>query len=236
MRENPNKRYVVADASSEDLETVIQQANILKDIVKHYTIECQSITQMRALLHSEYPAFLKYPISDWETLNNLMEIGVSDVYVDGPLGFSLKGVHDRCKEKGIKVRIAPTVSPNTAMVGLKPNSFFIRPEDLGIYEKYIDVLDFRVPKKEKEDTLFTIYKRGTFYYNLKDLLEECTFSVPNPFIKPEFGPSRLNCGQRCLVPGHSCHLCETQIQLTNLVYDYFSKKDQEQQDRHTLQI
>ena len=84
--------------------------------------------------------------------------------------------------------------------------------------------------QDKEDTLFNIYKRGTFYYNLNDLLEGCKFSVLNPFIKPEFGQSRLNCGQRCLIPGHSCHLCATQIELTNLVYNYFKQKEEESQE------
>ena len=83
--------------------------------------------------------------------------------------------------------MSPTISPTAAIIGIRPNSFFIRPEDLSLYNKYIGVIDFKEPNQEKEDTLFSIYKRGSFLYDLKDLLDDCTFSVQNPFIKPEFG-------------------------------------------------
>lgn len=236
MKEHRGKRYVVVHSDDKDYDTLVEQVSILKDIVDNYTIECTSILEIKALIEAGYHAYLKYHICDWETVVSLVNLGVSDIYVDSSIAFSMHNIKKLCNEHGIKIRVSPTVSPNSSIMGMNPNSFFIRPEDLSIYEKYVDIVDFRVPDQTKEDTLFDIYKRGTFYYNLKDLLDNCKFSVPNPFIKPEFGQSRLNCGQRCMIPGHSCHLCDTQIQLTNLVYDYFKQKDQEQQDRHTLQL
>lgn len=233
MRQNPTKRYVITDVSPEDNETLIQQVNILRDIVQNYTIECSSIAYAKALIKNEFNAYIRYPISDWETLINFINIGVSDVYIDSALGFQIKKVFDLCHNKKIIIRVSPTVSPTAAIVGIRPNSFFIRPEDIQIYSQYIGVIDFKESDQEKEDTLFSIYKRGSFLYNLKDLLDDCTFSVQNPFIKPEFGQARLTCGQRCLIPGHSCHLCETQISLTNLVYDYF--KNEEQEKKNNLQ-
>lgn len=233
MRKHKDTRYVVI-YPGDDLENLVKQIDILKDIVSNYTVECQSLAELKTLINEGYSAYLKYHVCDWETVHQLIDFGVSDIYIDGPLGFQLKNVKKLCGN--VKIRISPTVSPNAALSGIQPNSFFIRPDDLQYYEKYIDIIDFKVTKQEKEDALFDIYKRGRFYYNLKDILEGCQFSVLNPFIKPEFGQSRLNCNQRCLIPGHSCHLCDTQIQLTNLVYNYFKQKDQEQQDRHTLQI
>ena len=182
------------------------------------------------LIRKGYQAYVKYPITDWETLRSLIALKVSDVYIDGSLGFSMKKVHDLCDGQTI-IRVSPNVSPNASILGLKTNSFFIRPEDLHLYEKYIGVIDFRIDNRwsievqNKEDVLFDIYKRGAFLLNLTDLLEDCTFSVPNSFIKPEFGQARVNCGQHCMEPGHPCHLCGTQIELTNLVYNYFKEKE-----------
>ena len=225
MKEHRDKRYVIIDTTKtdEDFVKLMEQVDILRDIVANYTIECTSILRVKQLIHGNYHAFLKYPISDWETLRDFISIGVSDIYIDGALGFQLKKVKDICGK--IFIRVSPTISLNASLIGIKPNSFFIRPEDLHLYDKYIDIIDFQVKDQEKENTLFTIYKRGTFFYDLSHLLDKCNFSVENPFIKPEFGQARINCGQRCLIPGYACHLCDTQIQLTNLVYQYFKAKD-----------
>lgn len=230
MRKNPTKRYVIIGATPTDNEILIQQVNILRDIVENYTIECSSIAYAKALIKNGFNAFIRYPITDWETLQNFIELGVSDVYIDSSLGFQIKKVYELCKNKKIFIRISPNVSPTSSITGMKPNSFFIRPEDLRLYESYIGIIDFKTTEQEKEDVLFSIYKRGKFLYNLKDLLDNCTFSVQNPFIKPEFGETRLSCGQRCLVPGTSCHLCETQIQLTNLVYTYFKTETSDKEN------
>lgn len=195
--------------------------------MRDYTIECDQISAARKLIEDGYKAYLKYPISDWESFDALVDLGVSDIYVDGPLGFQMYNLRLAVKDKNILIRVSPTVSPNSSIVGSKPNSFFIRPEDLHLYEKIIDVIDFRVQNQDKEDVLFTIYKRGTFNHNLKDLIEDCRFNVPNLFLKPEFGRARVNCAQRCKIPGRSCHLCDTQITLTNMVYRYFKEKDNE---------
>lgn len=233
MKDNRDKRYLIAGASSEDPGRLLEQADIVRDSVTSYTIECNSILYTKKLIKDGYNAFVKFPVADWETLHSFISMGVSDIYVDSCLGFQLGKVASLCADKGIRIRVSPSLSPTAAITGLKPNSFFIRPEDLSLFDKYIDIIDFKVTNQEKEDALFSIYKRGNFIYNLKDLLDDCTFSVPNPYLKPEFGQARVNCGQRCLIPGHSCHLCETQVQLTNLVYDYF--KDEERDKENDLQ-
>ena len=227
IKDHKDKRYVITNAGSEDSKRLLDQVDIVRDSVADYAIECGSITYTKRLIKEGYKTFIRFPVTDWETLNGFIELGVSDIYIDGALGFQLGKVYQLCKDKGIKIRISPSQSPTAAIAGLKPNSFFIRPEDLSLVAKYIGVIDFRVANQEKEDALFSVYKRGSFIYNLKELLDDCTFSVPNPYLKPEFGQARVNCGQRCLIPGHSCHLCETQISLTNLVYDYFSKENQD---------
>ena len=231
IKEHAGKRYVIADASPEDHQRLVEQVDIVRKIVWDYTIECSSILHMKQLIREGYNAYIKYPISDWETLQSLVQLGASDVYIDSSLGFQLKAVYDLCTsiEHDTLIRISPTLSPNASILGLQPNSFFIRPEDLHLYEKYLGVIDFKITNQDKEDMLYKIYNRGNFVNDLGQLLEDCTFSVPNAFIKPEFGEARVNCRQHCMIPGHSCHLCDTQIQLTNMVYNYFKNKDTKEQ-------
>lgn len=174
---------------------------------------------LRALLDTGYNAYSKFPVADWETFSYLKNLGVSDIYIDGPLGFQcdlLKRVKD------VKIRVSPTVSANAA-INLTRNakSFFIRPEDLSLYEDAIDIIDFQVTNdQEKEKALFNIYKRGTFNYDLNDLIENLHIKVNNIFINPDFGKERVNCQQRCMRPDSRCNLCETQLVLTNTLIDY----------------
>ena len=230
LKDHKDKRYLIADASPEDLKSLLEQVEIISNAVQDYTVECSSILLTKRLIKDGYKAYVKFPISDWETVHSFINIGVSDIYIDSSLGFQLGKVYQLCHDKDIKIRVSPSLSPTAAITGLKTNSFFIRPEDLHLYSKYIGVIDFKVPNQEKEDALFSIYKRGNFIYNLKDLLNDCAFSVPNPYLKPEFGRTRVTCGQHCLIPGRSCHLCETQIQLTNLVYTYFKEEERDKEN------
>ena len=225
LSNNPNKRYVIADASLEVLDTVMEQVDIIRSKVNDYTIECNQIAAARKLIAEGYKAYLKYPIMDWEGLSALVELGVSDIYIDGPLGFQVSRLLKVIANSDIKLRVSPTTSPNSSITGISPNSFYIRPEDLHLYDKVIGVIDFQADSIDREDALFSIYKRGTFLYNLKDLLYNCRFSVPNLYLKPEFGQARLNCEQKCKIPGRTCHLCDTQVSLTNIVYKYFKEKD-----------
>ena len=230
LKDNRDKRYVIADATFEALDNVLDQVDIIRGEVRDYSIECSQIAATRKLIKEGYKAYVKHPIADWDSFSALVELGVSDVYVDGPLGFQERELYRISKDKDILIRISPTVSLNTSIMGAQPNSFYIRPEDLHLYQKMIGVVDFRVDSQDKEDTLFAIYKRGAFNFNIRDLIENCQFSAPNLFLKPEFGQARMNCKQKCKIPGRSCHLCDTQISLTNMVYQYFSEKDKRNED------
>ncbi len=178
---------------------------------------------MLSLIKSGYNAFLRFPVVDWETFIELRNIGISDIYIDGPLGFQCERI--KKGKQNTKIRVSPTVSPNISFINRSINSFFIRPEDLSLYSSTIDIIDFKESDQEKEDTLFTIYKRGTFDFNINDLIKGLPRDVSNLFIKPEFAQHRLNCGQHCKIPGRHCHLCETNFTLSNNIISYLQNKE-----------
>jgi len=159
-----------------------------------------------------YNRYLRFPVTDWETFQELREAEVSDIYIDGPLGFQMDLLE---KYKGdIKIRVSPTISPNASLSAeRKPTSFFIRPEDLNLYSA-IDVIDFSQPSKDKEDTLFNIYTRGSFSYDINLLIDGLP-SRNNLLFKEEFGKTRLNCKQKCNIPSHHCHYCDTYFSVTS---------------------
>lgn len=222
------KRCVVNDVNTDNIDQAITELSKLREkYSENYTVACGDLSTLQTLLYDGYNAFLRFPISDWESYQSLVSAGVSDIYIDGPLAFS--GSRLALSKQDVKLRTSPQISPNASLLPLvvTANTFFIRPEDMKFYEGIFDIVDFKEKNQEKEDTLFKIYKRGSWAGDLKDLIETVQESVPNAFIKPEFGESRVNCDQICKVPKHSCHLCSTQLQLTNLVVDYFSEKNEQ---------
>lgn len=191
-----------------------------------YTFECKELSLLKQLLEEGYNAFLAYPVTDWETFSELKKLGVSDIYIDGPLGFQAEAI---AKEKGdIQIRVSPTMSPNASLTGPSPQSFFIRPEDLNLYEGVIDIIDFKeLESIDREEALFTIFKRGTFNYNLSQLVTGMNPDVNNLMFPQEFGKERLNCGQRCKIHPGRCHYCDTTFKLINSSIQWIESRKKE---------
>jgi hypothetical protein len=205
VKENPFKRYVVIF----DKDASYSQVDLLQTIAKDYTIQCSTIPQLIESLNRGYNAFISYPITTWEEFADLRRLKVSDIYIDSPLTFQTDKI--KTVKEDIKIRVSPTVSPNSSFSAVKsPETFFIRPEDLFLYEGIIDVVDFKDPR---EDTLFDIYTRGTFNFNLNELIPDLATSANNLLFSDEFAKYRLNCRQLCKTPSHTCHLCSNYVRM-----------------------
>lgn len=224
IKNNPDKRYLILLTKDQiNLEKIQEQVLLVKELTENYTLSCPDITTFHLIRAANYNAHLAFPVTDWESFSQLASLHASDIYIDGPLGFQTDSL--KIGKQNTKIRISPQISPNALINTSNSNitSFFIRPEDLHLYEDAIDIIDFNVKDQEKEDTLFKIYKRGTYKLELSTLIEHLNEKVPNLFLRPDFGENRLNCGQHCRIPGRSCHMCETQFILTNTMIQYFEK-------------
>lgn len=95
------------------------------------------------------------------------------------------------------IRMTPQMSSNIMThIESRHNAYsaFIRPEDVKAYEGFIDILDFKINNKDMEKTLFNIYKREYFNYNLKELIKQLNIDyVNNTLIPKRFAERRLNC-------------------------------------------
>ena len=224
MQEHPEKRYIVLvheELTDERFEKAVEQVECVKEVTANYSIECDNLTIFKKFKDLGYNCYLSFPVADWETFQELKTLGVTDIYIDGSLGFQV----DRLKKAkdNICLRTAPHISPNHLDEAPAANFFFIRPENLELYEGVFDITFF-IGELPREEALFNIYKRGSFSYGLERVIPQLNQEVPNPFLRPEFGEHRLNCGQKCKIPGYVCHLCNTEVHLTSTVVNYFNDK------------
>ena len=208
MKENPQKRYLIelpSDINQEGIDKAIKELEIIKDMISDYTFACYSLNSFKETRKRSYQAFLALPVTDWELFDSLLEQGASDIWIDGALGFQVNTI---TRAKGnTRIRAVPNYS--AVIDSMKPNSFFIRPEDLSKYEDAIDIVFFREKEVSREELVFTIYKRGNFIGNIEDLIPVTREPTPNALFKEDFADVRLNCRQSCKVPGHHCAYCRT---------------------------
>ena len=210
----PNQRLVIVRART-DID------DIMKYIPENidYTIRCTDIWTYK-LVSRNYKAYIDAPVTDWETFHIYQELGVTDIRIDGPLCFCGEAL-SKARESGVKIRAKiGFYGFERANRKLTPNTFFIRPEDISIYEDAIDIIEF--PDEDKKgEVLFRIYtEMGCFTDNLNILYGRFDGydDIRNTLFSDIFALRRYNCKQRCLDPAASpCHYCFTEFNIVKSI-------------------
>lgn len=76
---------------------------------------------------------------------------------------------------------------------------------------------------DKEDSLYSIYNRGTFNYDINYLIAGLP-QINNLLIGKDFAQSRLNCKQVCKIPNRSCHICSNNFLIIEKSLELAQKK------------
>lgn len=144
-----------------------------------------------------------YPVESFYELQGLKRMGVCYVRLGTTLFFSL----DAVKKIGVPARAVPNVAYNGYIP--QPHGVYgqwIRPEDVSIYEEYIDTLEFEDADLIKEAALYRIYSKNGWPGNLNTLITNLNYDVTSSLIPQETIMARLNCEQKCQKGSH-CTLC-----------------------------
>ena len=187
-------------------------------------IICSSIpNELAAAKAAGIRAFYRHAISSFYDLNALKELGVCYVYLQPPLFFDM----DNVKKVGIPVRAVPNWAYDENYLP-RPHGIhgtWIRPEDIKYYENYVGACEFRTysydkDRREKEQTLFRIYKQGFWPEDLSLVVTGLNCYVDNKYVAQDrLMPIRLNCRQMCEV-NHHCHICERALDFGFTVKQY----------------
>lgn len=152
--------------------------------------------------------FFDRAATTWDELQGLINYGVSEIYICEELGFNIKTVSQICKEKDIKVRVYPNICQvKIDNLDDKLKTFFIRPDDIDTYSKYVDVLEFWGPKHTYNVMYETYYKNKYWYGDLSEIIIGLDKFIDNRCIIPEFGELRSKCGKKCY-QNRPCKICE----------------------------
>ena len=210
------QRAIISLVSAEDLDSMLPLVEKIKSIHQNYTIII-SIKQYGLYfdkIKGIYPFFLGEYCKTFDQVYTFIKLGVSDVYITETLGFSLGEIGKFVKEQGIKVRVLPNVAQSTlGSLSELPHEcrFFIRPEDVDVYEPYVDVFEL-FGNEDKLSVTYEIYKekkwKGFINHVVKGMNDLFSLDAEMPF-----GEYRLNCKQRC----YQCNLCTRQKEINNIM-------------------
>ena len=219
VKEHPEKRYHIEVKTNNLSEKLFKQLDYIKAVTENYVVSCNTWEDFLELKNRKYISFFNYPVTDWELFHTLLNKEVSDIITDSSLNFQMDKLLKIKNEYNIKIRVCPNYS-TTPLIGKisyeNENSFFIRPEDISLYEDVIDYIYFKTNVTDIETTFFNIYKKENFPFKLRELVPYVANDVENPYISKLFAKKRFDCGQHCLIPGErKCELCKHQFMIAN---------------------
>lgn len=214
------------------------QNNIDWDEIQNYTILAQDnfllalnqISLIPKCLELNIRFYLAYPINSYDELNAVLDLGSEYVRLGTPLFFDMENIKRHFPLARIRA------IPNIAYDDVYPREngiagTWIRPEDLKMYEPYIETIEFNDADLQKEKALIRIYwEEREWPGELQLLITNLNYPGVNRMIPSDITEKRLNCRQTCM-SNKKCHICKLALQLANpgLMQEYkeevIDKKD-----------
>lgn len=202
----------------------LEQLDILYKTYKNFTLAFtrEELTEARAILinsimqDKSIPFYFELVMGTWEYFEFFTSLNISEIFIGEALGFDLKRVRARlrAKNKHISVRAYPNVAQSSIMASPSIKKFFIRPEDMGFYQGFIDVCEF-YGDINKNNVYYKIYvKDKKWLGSLNELIIDYKEPINNALITGYFALTRVDCAKRCLC-GEKCHICESSIKLAD---------------------
>lgn len=137
--------------------------------------------------------------------------GVSDIYLTDDLGFSFNKLHSKYN---VNFRLFLNVAqvPNERSKEPNFNGFFIRPDDVHLYDYDNVIFEFFGPL-DRQSVLYEIYSKGKWLGDLNDLILGLNLHIDNRTITPGFGQARQICQHKC----GECSICDTTAHVAEML-------------------
>lgn len=181
------------------------------------------------LKEHKIPVFENRYLKTWDEIYESIIDGVSDIYIINELGFDLKNIKIATKGN-IEIRVFPHIAQSDSNID-DIKKFFIRPEDIELYDSVIDVCELKLAGK-KANILYNIYAKDKKWYGkLNEIIANFNSDLDSRYIVPAFGQQRIKCEKKCF-KGGKCTLCERVNTLSKILEknNLLIKVDKEEED------
>lgn len=156
--------------------------------------------------------------SSWADIYGMTygEHSPSDIFVGFELGFSVAQVAEKLHNQNIQVRCWANIAQRKWESIPAYKSFFIRPEDIRIYDNFVDVchLHYNTANPNYAKIALEVYRdKHKWFGNLNEFILNLNYDVDSRRIVPAFSQARTKCEGKCFKTGR-CAICERAIELT----------------------
>lgn len=188
---------------------------ILEPISEQYPNLVLRFQTKEALLESNIidttiPYFLNEVCVEWEKLNEIIALKVTDVYISEQLCFELAEVAKVAAAGGVRTRVYPNVLQGARSSTDDLKKFFVRPEDVDLYNRrYISTFEFYYPEDIdiNWDVLYRAYAVNKKWRGpLKEIIIGLENDMNSTYVSPRWAELRMDCRRKCL-KGNSCNAC-----------------------------
>ena len=160
-----------------------------------------------------------YPVDTYALLNILLDHHVSDITLNEPLIFDIQNVEHfiHYNNPTVCIRMRPYIGRAAWMLDTEDMChFWVLPQHIYLYENYVNVIDILANSVMREETLFKIYRSGTYQLDMAVLIDHFDVqpTVKGAWIDDALAMRRLNCKQICQsTKPKRCHVCQLSTQL-----------------------
>lgn len=138
-----------------------------------------------------------------------------EIYIGIDLGFDLRNVKELADKKGVKLRAFPNYAMGRYEHIDRTKMFFIRPEDIDEYAKYIDTFELMGTPSIVDVAYRVYFERKSWLGKLEEIiigLAPC--DLDSRYLLPFWG-KRANCKRRCITGG-TCDLCGSMQKISEI--------------------
>ena len=162
----------------------------------------------------EIPFFFTNLITTIDQLHGLLKYNPTDMYICEELGFSLDKISKILHDNNVRVRVFPNICQSSFPETPSIKTFFIRPEDIPFYQKYVDVFQLIIDQ-DRQRVLHKIYNNHKWLGPIDEIIPSFKDYLDNRYVLNNFGQIRSRCGKRCMLDPSSCDVCGRFQDLTN---------------------
>lgn len=173
-------------------------------------------SEIENIVECGVPFFFGNRVNNWDEFLGLIDLGVTDIYIVEDMCFDLERVAEIAQKENVKLRTYANVAQSTWKDTPGIKKFWIRPEDVSIYEQYIDVIEF-FGTPQQAGILLKVYKDIKKWFGpLKEIIIGLEDGLDSRYIVSEFATRRVGCQKNCL-KGGKCRICNRVIELSKVL-------------------
>ena len=207
-------KSIVIDVTENFDDTDAQLFQGLCEKFNNFKIIIQYENELHLELVQKYkiPFFFTNFVTTIDKLYGFLKYKPTDMYICEDLGFSINKVSAILHEHNIKVRVFPNICQSSFPETPSLLTFFIRPDDIPVYEPFVDVFEL-ISDKSRQGIIFKIYKQHKWFGEVNEIIPTFKDNLDSRFLLNDFGVFRTHCGKRCLYKPGSCDICSRMVDL-----------------------